>query len=198
MPSIARKTERGLPRYVDLADSDVFLLAGAEDLVPVSGLADFDDGNERVRRYHPRTEGLFARIERRTHLVSGDVYFRVVTKDNVTNTYGKSASARIVDPADGRRIFRWLLDETRDDRGNVTVYEYKAENSDGVTASLFEASRQRGAQRYLKRIRYGNRVANPAQPSDWLFEVVFDYGDHAQPWDANETATWPEIGRAHV
>ena len=35
LPSITRKTDKGLPRYRDSDESDVFVLAGAEDLVPV-------------------------------------------------------------------------------------------------------------------------------------------------------------------
>src|SRR2546429_4177104 len=35
LPSITRKTDKGLPRYRDADDSDVFILTGAEDLVPV-------------------------------------------------------------------------------------------------------------------------------------------------------------------
>jgi hypothetical protein len=34
LPSITRKTDKGLPRYMDDADGDVFILSGAEDLVP--------------------------------------------------------------------------------------------------------------------------------------------------------------------
>jgi hypothetical protein len=34
LPSITRKTEKGLPRYQDADESDVFILSGAEDLVP--------------------------------------------------------------------------------------------------------------------------------------------------------------------
>src|SRR5436190_13869325 len=35
LPSITRKTDKGLPQYFDTVDSDVFILSGAEDLVPV-------------------------------------------------------------------------------------------------------------------------------------------------------------------
>jgi hypothetical protein len=35
LPSITRKTDKGLPKYQDAVDSDVFILSGAEDLVPV-------------------------------------------------------------------------------------------------------------------------------------------------------------------
>src|SRR5882672_3333569 len=34
LPSISRKTDKGLPKYFDTEESDVFILAGAEDLVP--------------------------------------------------------------------------------------------------------------------------------------------------------------------
>ena len=34
-PAITRKTDKGLPLYCDGDESDVFILAGAEDLVPV-------------------------------------------------------------------------------------------------------------------------------------------------------------------
>src|SRR3954467_7140437 len=35
LPSITRKTDKGLPQYFDADESDVFILSGAEDLVPV-------------------------------------------------------------------------------------------------------------------------------------------------------------------
>src|SRR5689334_20873912 len=35
LPSITRKTDKGLPQYRDAEESDVFILSGAEDLVPV-------------------------------------------------------------------------------------------------------------------------------------------------------------------
>src|SRR5262245_64929955 len=34
LPAITRKTDKGLPQYIDVDDSDVFILSGAEDLVP--------------------------------------------------------------------------------------------------------------------------------------------------------------------
>ena len=37
LPSITRKTDKGLPQYRDAEESDVFILSGAEDLVPVFG-----------------------------------------------------------------------------------------------------------------------------------------------------------------
>ena len=34
LPQITRRTDKGLPKYDDVNESDVFLLSGAEDLVP--------------------------------------------------------------------------------------------------------------------------------------------------------------------
>jgi hypothetical protein len=76
LPAITRKTDKGLPRYLDIeAESDVFLLSGSEDLVPLLELQDgawnrtaiertVADEAFVVHRYRPRIEGLFARIER--------------------------------------------------------------------------------------------------------------------------------------
>ncbi len=66
-PTITRKTDKGLPRYRDHEESDVFLLSGQEDLVPFlvqTGPGEWvDDEFERegysVKRYRPRIEGLF-------------------------------------------------------------------------------------------------------------------------------------------
>src|SRR4026209_780144 len=35
LPAITRKSDKGLPQYRDIVDSDVFVLSSAEDLVPV-------------------------------------------------------------------------------------------------------------------------------------------------------------------
>lgn len=198
-PAVTRKTDRGLPRYLGDSKSDTFILSGAEDLVPArvpddagTKLDAFDQSVNgqayRVLRFRPRVEGLFARIERWTHIASGEIHWRATSRENVTNIYGTSAQARVVDPRDASRVFSWLLEETRDDRGNVARYTYKSEDGVGVSpARLSETSRfdvqpdgtskfQATAQRYLKRIEYGN--SRPFDASDWLFEVVFDYGEH--------------------
>ena len=213
VPQITRKTDKGLPRYEDATESDVFILSGAEDLVPVriaSGAGthlDFDERIERgtpyrVQRYRPRVEGLFARIERWTDRDTGDAHWRATTPDNTTSIYGRNTQARIVDPENPRRVFSWLLEETRDDRGNIARYSYKSEDGAGVQSdkaseqNRFEFDANDGqtfkttAQRYLKRVEYGNH--KPDDTSAFFFEVVFDYGEHdlQQPVPA-ETTAWP-------
>jgi hypothetical protein len=203
VPSITRKTDKGLPRYWDLEESDVFILSGAEDLVPVlksDGTVDetLRDGY-RIRKYRPQIEGLFARIERWTKVDSAETHWRSISKENITTLYGQTGESRITDPSDSTRVFSWLICESYDDKGNAIHYEYKAENSEGVnTAQVHERNRtpeSRWANRYPKRIKYGNRVSHLVQPdltgADWLFEVVFDYGEH-HPTDAkpNDTGEW--------
>ncbi len=213
LPSVTRKTDKGLPRYFAEPD-DVFVLSGSEDLVPVLDEVrgtwrpvelQQSQGNREyvVRRYRPRIEGLFARIERWTDLASGETHWRSTTSDNVTSNYGTTAESRIADPDDAGRVFSWLICESYDDKGNAIVYEYKAENDDGVdltAAREFNRTpRGRSANRYLKRIRYGNKVSRLMKQdlalADWMFEVVFDYGDHdadqpvpteSRPWTARE------------
>src|SRR5258707_7060941 len=70
LPAITRKTDKGLPQYLDAAESDIFILSGAEDLVPVAPEDELD--GYRVRRYRPRIEGLFARIERWSRIGAPD------------------------------------------------------------------------------------------------------------------------------
>jgi len=114
LPQITRRTDKGLPRYHDTeggdADSDIFLVSQAEDLVPVlqpDGSRFVDTTSVpgyTIHRYRPRIEGLFARIERWTRRSDGDTHWRSITKDNVLTLYGKDAHARITDPADPRSL----------------------------------------------------------------------------------------------
>lgn len=222
LPSITRKTSKGIPRYQDTGDeSDIFILSGAEDLVPVfkkDGNGEFEkDGNGNfvidefdrdgfaVRRYIPRTEGLFARIERWTKKTTGDVHWRSISKDNILTVYGRNSASRITDPSDesGTRIFSWLICQSYDDKGNAIVYEYVQEDENGIELDLLntnELNRIRTANKYIKRIFYGNRsplLIDTTRASfrkshleisdedlhsvDWLFHVIFDYDeDHCK------------------
>ncbi len=207
LASIVRKTDKGIPRYLDSIDSDTFIIAGAEDLVPALD----PDGHQRtsenltvygqdflVRQYRPRIEGLFARIECwRAKDDPAHVFWRTISPDNVTSWFGRTADSRVLDPDNPTRIFQWMLCETYDDKGNVAVYHYKPEDGAGVDRSqCFETNRPartgRHAATYLSRITYGNRhpfmptlaeggngwVSPPASPDAWMLEVLFDYGEY--------------------
>ncbi len=216
LPSITRKTDKGLPHYRDGEESDVFILSGAEDLVPVLErdthsrwvYEEYEREGYHVKRYRPRIEGLFARIERWTRLDDGDAHWRSISKDNILTVYGRTSESRISDPHNQRHVFSWLMCESYDDKGNTIVYDYVAENDSGIDpGQANEANRTRTANRYLKRIRYGNRkpllldvnlpsfrhshlhVPGLAMP-DWMFEAILDYGDGHYSQDAPDGDGW--------
>ena len=211
-PSIQRKTDKQLPRYLDSEESDVFLFSGAEDLVPAlrqDAAGDWTPdeisvGPYSIRRYRPRIEGGFARIEKITHPDHG-VWWKVTGRDNTLTYFGKTEAYRIADPTDGSRIFQWLPELSFDNTGNCVLYAFKAENGQGYGAAVFDTNRflpdgsPRFINRYLKRVyycprrpyqpflAYGEpadlpadvlyRTANPVA-GDFLMELVLDYGEH--------------------
>lgn len=215
VPTVSRRTERGMPRY---DDRDVFAVSGAEDLVPcltpqtgASGAVDWTPlvpvvtATHTIQRYRPRTEGLFARIERWVERATGEEHWRSTTADGVTSVYGGDRTARLADPADERRVAAWLLQESFDGYGNHVLYEYARDDPALYEDSPiglgrvdpFEANR-RATQLYLRRIYYGNLrdplvddAGVPVAYADgtlvgaarrgrrYAFEVVFDYGDWA-------------------
>jgi hypothetical protein len=220
VPAITRKTAHGLPRYRDAEESDDFILSDAEDLAPVlraDGTRHSDSASVpgiTIRRYRPRIDGLHARIERWTRDGDGDVHWRSISKNNILTIYGGDAESRVADPGDPSRIFSWLICETRDDRGNAIRYRYKPDDGARIDLAL-PSERNRGgagdprraANRYIKRILYGNRrpllTAAGARPQllselpaahlqaiEWMFETVFDYGEHdaLAPTSAEQTA----------
>ncbi len=197
LPAIARKTEKGLPQYRDEEGSDIFVLAGAEELVPALRESDWahdllEDEEFHIRRYRPRTEGAFSRIERRVDKQSGVVHWRTISRDNITSIFGFGDESRISDPEDETRVFEWLLEESFDGKGNVIRYEYKRENDENLDPSLPQEKNRLAAEkfalRYPKRIKYGNQTAHG---TDWHFEVVFDYGEHhAEAPSTEEAGKW--------
>jgi hypothetical protein len=198
LPSIKRKTEGELPRYLD---SDTFIFSDTEDLVP--GLArdpagayvvaahDSVCGRFTITPYRLRIEGELSRIERWSHKTTGESRWRVISKDNQTTLFGWSAASRISDPDDGSRVFKWLPELVFDDRGNCAHYVYGREDDEGVDAALLHnRNRLVGgtityANLYLERVLYGNRTpyrtfGDPPLPeTDYVFQTVFDYGEYA-------------------
>ncbi len=142
---VTRKTSRGIPRYrdydLDPATSDVFILSGAEDLVPVPD-ASLDPS--LATRYRPRSEGLFASIVHHHDAVAGRNYWEVSSIDGLTSYYGpnptdqasyhldftpRTTPATIARPKssakDPDRFFAWKLTLTKDPFGNRIEYLYE-------------------------------------------------------------------------
>jgi RHS repeat-associated protein len=201
LPSIQRRTDKQLPTYRDSDDGDTFVLAGAEDLVPamveqLDGSWSVDErtvGAATVKRYIPRIEGAFARVEKVSVAGEAGFYWKVTSRDNVCTLYGRSAAARLADPTNANRIFRWLPEWSFDGHGNCIEYRYKPEDLLDVPDCVSEKNRLSAlapiANIYLKSISYGNRtpyLADPTRPydlpppsgPDYMFEAVLDYGEH--------------------
>ena len=152
VPGIARRTSKGIPRYDDTRD--VFILSGAEDLVPIESGPNFT-------QYRPRTEGMFARITH--HFGAGGNYWKVETKDGLTSIYGTRGSTdtptTVVDPEHTDNIFAWKLSQTTDTFGNVVEYRYVRDD----------------AQLYLSEIRYVDYELPMATTTKFLVSLRFSY-----------------------
>jgi RHS repeat-associated protein len=208
LPSIQRKTDKQLPKYQDATESDTFILAGAEDLIPLLEETALGSGvwNEvirittthQVKKYRPRIEGSWIRIEQWKELTTGIIHWRVISTNNTVTFYGLTANARIANPeAPDTQIFEWLISHSYDNVGNIILYDYKEENLAGVSPSIYEKNRSISnvTNRYLKRVHYGNRKhynqGDPLpDPSGFLFETVLDYGEHDVIPTPQEVHTW--------
>jgi hypothetical protein len=169
IPGVSRKTSKGIPRYDD--ESDVFVLSGAEDLVPV------EQGDGKTH-YQPRTEGLFARILH--HRDADNDYWEVRSKDGLTSLYGTPrptgsaadwtdpAVIRDPDPTKPHHIAAWKLTRTLDPFGNRIDYLYERDDvqTDGP---------HQWDQLHISEIRYVD-FGDPADPK-FLVTVEFIYED---------------------
>ncbi|MDI2127062.1 SpvB/TcaC N-terminal domain-containing protein [Yinghuangia seranimata] len=176
LPGVARRTSRGVPRYVDAGDDrpDVFVLSGAEDLVPVVGAA------AGRTRYRPRTEGLFARIEH-VQGAAGD-FWEVRAKDGSATRYGTprpdpapdgwTDPAAVADPGDPHRVFGWRITETRDPLGNLVRYEYLRDQG--------RSGPHAWDQPLVSRISYAD-YGDRARP-DFLVSLEFLYEPRPDPF----------------
>lgn len=207
IPNIQRKTEKELPKYQDNNETDTFILSGAEDLVPVleevyGDLIPYKRtvGKTTLKRYRPRIEGLFSRIEKIED--DGNVYWKTITRDNIVSVFGQDPQSQVSNPSIPEQIFRWNLEYTYDDKGHFTRYIYKEEDDKGMGGSVYDKNRLNGnaefTNRYLKKVLYGNLEGwyredskpMPTTSQDFYFELVFDYGEHdadkPQPDDNGE------------
>lgn len=202
LSSISRQTSKCVPKY---DETDTFLLTGDDYLVPkldtsgkpISGTEIINTLTYTSKTFVPRTAGSFSIIQQITRQTdSKDVFWVVKHADNSTSIYGKSCTARIYDPADESKIFKWLLEETFNDKGDHQLYTYWTPKKD-------IENRENGAQRYLSTIQYG--ITTPWEGSillfpidlmpSWRFQIAFDYGEYTLPkenkaWSKTGTPTW--------
>jgi RHS repeat-associated protein len=220
LESIKRKTEQGLPQYLDGIESDTFILSGAEDLIPEfkksldgSFVTDSDgeyvinestssDNLYKIRNYRPRIESLFARIERWTEIANGRISWRLINRDNICTLFGWTEQAVIANPANPLQIFEWLPEFVFDDKGHCFRYIYKKDDIVGFDSSfLHNNNRLTNGQinytnTYLEKVLYGNNT--PYQgfgndfpaESDFLFSTVLDYGEYNANSPFDKNSQW--------
>jgi len=131
IPFVQRQTDKGLPKY---DGTDIFIYASSGELVPTGGGI-----------YRMKIEGRFSRF-----IDKGDSW-EVMEKNGGRLFFGESQSARV---ANGKGIFKWLLERSVDSNGNEIRYTYF----------------QDGGQAYLGSIQYS--IVGSA-----LNSVKFDYED---------------------
>jgi RHS repeat-associated protein len=163
VPGIRRKTAQRLPRY---DGTDVFVLSGSEDLVPVPA------GAIGHQHYRPRSEGLFARIVR--HAAGGQDHWEVRSSDGLRSRYGTPRPAdaapdwrdpaAVCDPAQPARVLGWMLSETVDPLGNRVAYRWLR---DGDTGQL-----------YLREVAY----VDLAEPDSFLVAIRLVYTTRPDPF----------------
>jgi hypothetical protein len=191
---ISRRTNKGVPRYTDHdeiigTDGEVWMPELEADGSIKSRVESHYNGVETgphdVVRYSPKIESDFALRERwqpQTEKADAGVFWLIHGADGSLHLYGKTAASRIADPDAPQRVATWLLCESLNARGEHICYEYKADDEDPAPLHDYRA------QRYLRRVCYGNFTAssdlyswtidNPAD-LDWHFHLLFDYGERS-------------------
>ncbi len=198
--AIRRRTSHGVPRY---QDKDSFLSPDGEVMNRVAD----DQGNPVVRhtdqllgtalaetwqviRYQPRILRDFSRLE---YWLPGPdseekPFWVMFSPDGQVSLFGKNAHARVASPADDNQISEWLLEESVTLSCEHIYYHYQAEDDVKCSQDETEQHPLSGAQRYLRQVSYGNikpkteffALDNSGNDDQqWLFYLLFDYGERA-------------------
>lgn len=185
IPGVTRKTAKGIPVYSDI--EDIFILSGAEDLVPVAYEKETNAGVTWERtQYRPRTEGLFARIIRHKKS-NGEHYWEVRSKDGLISWYGTpnldpelvegdGDPAIIANPENRNAIFAWHLTKTEDPFGNVILYNYFRDLKIDEKGRTYD-------QVYLDNIVYC-QFPTVSDGIKYLCRVQFNYEERPDPFSA--------------
>lgn len=216
LSAIRLRTNKGVPSY---DGADEFTGPDGEVLVPV--LTDSGEpetrtatallganlgGDLTVHAYRSRTETTFTRLEYWVPEGGGGTDFWVIYEpDGQVHLMGRNAQARISNPADASQTAVWLQESSVSLTGEQIYYQYRAEDDVGCEDAEKSAHPAATAQRYLAAVWYGNRKAARMLPAlssapvagDWLFTLVFDYGERGtEPevvpdWLMPGSGSWP-------
>ncbi|WP_127131207.1 SpvB/TcaC N-terminal domain-containing protein [Pseudoflavitalea rhizosphaerae] len=206
LSSVSINMKDGYPDY----NKEQRYAFGGQELVPLLREQDgewkqriADNSTHTIYYYRPTIDPTFLRVEKWVNKNTTDIHWRIRSKTNNLLILGATSSTRIQHPLHPGQIFQWLIEAEYDNLGNAVEYEYQQETQEQVDfKSSYEHHRLPSgsglAQQYIKRIRYGNRLAvypnqSPPAEQQWLFEIVMDYGEHGNtPSTAyNIVNAWP-------
>ncbi|CAH0052212.1 unnamed protein product [Clonostachys solani] len=205
LPSISRRTSRGIPLFND--DLDVFVSTEVGDLVPVleadnNTMKECQSGDYHIRFYRPCVDQERTRLEFwKNGKNPKDCFWKIHSGDNITTLLGKGTQAQICELVDDgeqpNRTYSWLATEIFDGNGNNMTFQYKSEDTRGISNVYgnhgMRTTTGQLAMRYLKSVRYGNwmpnrdlqtwevaekRSSENDNDNSWMFELVLDYGEH--------------------
>lgn len=189
--AITLRTTKGAPRFdgkdqIVGPSGDVWMPEKSDNgeviAKTVSAYNGANVGEHRVVRYQPRVEGGFDLIEHWSTPTDTAGFWLIHGADGRLHVYGKAANARRCDPNEPTHVGVWMIEESLNPRGEHVVYEYQAE----VDAPVAPQFRDYRAQRYLRRVLYGNATPNANlyawQSTTWdgvvfHFHLLFDYGE---------------------
>ncbi len=173
LPSIQRRTDKGLPYYTDYPNLDgvdndqdgeidepdewdTFIYSSGEDLIPLA------DGT-----FRPKNESDFSRFQR------DGAGWLATQSDGTRLRFGTTPEGRIQDSTG--RIFRWLLESMEDTNGNRIAFTH---------AKLDDSN-----QRYCRLIQY-----NGAMQVELVYEARPDPFVDYRPRFPLKTAYRPRLG----
>ncbi|MGB3431454.1 SpvB/TcaC N-terminal domain-containing protein [Achromobacter sp.] len=204
--AIGRRTQHGAPHY---DDRDTFLSPAGEVLVIARHAAGQPDIRQRttlmgvtlssthtVTRYQSRITEDNSKLEYWQPAATDSAlpFWVVYSPDGQVHLLGKTAQARISDPAEPTHIAVWLPEESVTPTGEHVYYQYQAENvANCETTELEQHPAAVDAQRYLTQVSFGNITSEttpfvlgsrPIPPESWLFHTIFDYGERSSASDS--------------
>ena len=207
LSQISRRTNKGVPRYTEHDeiighDGEVWMpeLDDAGDLKSRTehSYRDRPIPEHNVVSYRTRIESDFSLRECWHPADGGAPFWLVHGADGTLHVYGKTSASRRADPDDESRISSWLLCESMNAHGEHICYEYKPDDQPDEQDPIHDYR----AQRYLRRVCYGNATASDRlyswdtdRPTDlpWRFKLVFDYGERSS--SLTETPSYEEVNR---
>lgn len=201
LPAVRIRSDRGAPVY---DGNDEFIGPDGEVLVAILNTA----GTPEIRKssvllnenlsdryavhaYRSRTETCFSYMEYWIPESNTGLDFWVLYQpDGQVQLFGRNIQARIISQKQAdvpSRTAVWLIESSVSCSGEQIYWQYRAE--DDVSCDDSEITVHPGcrSQRYLSAVWYGNKKAGRALPGlayspvtdDWLFTLVFDYGERS-------------------